>query len=89
MKACRCIVGGRVQGVGFRYFTLRAADRLGVRGWVRNLPGGEVEIVAEGEPDRLESFLDEVRRGPSFGRVTTLEAAPAEPAGFGDFQIRM
>ncbi len=89
MKACHCIVEGRVQGVGFRYFTERAARRHGIRGWVRNLPTGEVEIVAEGEDGALESFLEEVRRGPSYGRVTALKSSPADPAGFSDFETRI
>ncbi len=89
MKACHCIVEGRVQGVGFRYFAQRAAQRHGIRGWVRNLPAGEVEIVAEGEEGPLESFVEEVRRGPSYGRVTALKSSSADPAGFSDFEIRM
>ncbi|HEV2358188.1 MAG TPA: acylphosphatase [bacterium] len=57
-------VSGRVQGVGFREFTRRAARRLGVGGWVRNLPDGRVEVVADGERAVLEALVSAVRAGP-------------------------
>lgn len=65
----RFVITGRVQGVGFRYFTHDAALREGVGGWVRNLPDGGVEAEIEGEiaaVDRVEAAL---RRGPSSARV--------------------
>ncbi len=58
-------VSGRVQGVGFRYFTAAQARRLGVGGSVRNLPDGGVEIVEEGDRSALEALIATVRRGPS------------------------
>jgi acylphosphatase len=58
------LVSGRVQGVGFREFTRRAAQRLGVGGWVRNLAGGQVEVVADGERAALEALVNAVRGGP-------------------------
>jgi acylphosphatase len=63
------LVSGRVQGVGFREFTRRAAQRLGLGGWVRNLPGGEVEVVADGERDALERLVTAVGRGPAGAAV--------------------
>jgi acylphosphatase len=51
---------GRVQGVGFRYTTRRIATRFDVAGYVKNLPDGRVEVVAEGEGGEIERFLDEV-----------------------------
>ncbi len=76
-----------MQGVGFRYFARRAAVQLGVRGWVRNLPGGDVEIRVEGEGEAVRKFLDRVRQGPAFSRIDNLhlEETPAE--GFDDFTI--
>jgi acylphosphatase len=71
------IVSGRVQGVGFREFTRRAALRLGIAGWVRNLPGGEVELLARIPPGRKAAFLAELRRGPSLSSVTGVVEAPA------------
>jgi len=64
MEGVRALVSGRVQGVGFRYFTLRAARRLRLRGFVRNLPGGCVEVCAEGERGALETLVGVLRDGP-------------------------
>ncbi len=69
MKTYHITVQGRVQGVGFRYFTLQRAQSLGVRGWVRNLADGSVEIMVSGAGSPLEKFIDAVKNGPSFSRV--------------------
>jgi len=58
------IIRGRVQGVFFRMETKRAADGLGVFGWVKNQPDGTVEAVFEGDRDRVEAVLDWCREGP-------------------------
>lgn len=60
----RLLVSGRVQGIGFREFTRRTAHRLGVGGWVRNLPDGRVEVVADGERPVLEALVSAVSGGP-------------------------
>ena len=65
-------VTGRVQGVGFRYFTRREAELLGVVGWVRNTPNGDVEAEAEGISERVDAFIEFVRRGPSASRVVEI-----------------
>ena len=67
------LVDGRVQGVGFRFFIRAAAAREGLHGWVRNLPDGSVEIVAEGEAEALGRFEHQVRRGPRSSHVTRVE----------------
>lgn len=73
MKAgARILIGGAVQGVGFRYFIYRHASRLGLVGFTRNLPGGEVEIELEGETALIEALLTQARKGPSMARVDTL-----------------
>jgi acylphosphatase len=69
----RYLVGGRVQGVGFRYFVEGAATREGLHGWVRNLPDGRVEIVVEGDADELERFERQVRQGPPGARVNDVQ----------------
>lgn len=61
----RILVNGRVQGVGFRYYTLHVAQRLGVKGYVRNLPDGRVEAYAEAENAVLQQFVRIVENGPS------------------------
>jgi len=73
--ARRYLVRGRVQGVGFRYFTHRAAVQAGVQGWVRNNPDGTVEIAAAGEPDALARLEQDIRRGPPGARVEHVQVS--------------
>ena len=71
----RWVVSGRVQGVGFRWFVLRRAEALGLRGWVRNLPDGRVEIVAAGSPEAIGDIDAAIRAGPRLARVDDVETA--------------
>lgn len=82
-------VHGRVQGVGFRWFTQRVAEREGISGWVRNLADGRVEIEADGTVEAMERFERDVRRGPSGGQVDQVDVTelPASKSGRG-FTIR-
>ena len=66
----RYLIAGRVQGVGYRFFVRRSAGRLGVTGWVRNLPSGEVEAEGQGSEAAILAFETELRRGPSGSLVT-------------------
>jgi acylphosphatase len=68
-------VQGRVQGVGFRYFAQEAAEVLGLSGWARNLPNGEVEAYAEGARDILEEWIRRLHQGPPLARVEAVQAA--------------
>ncbi len=87
------IVSGRVQGVGFRYAAKRVAERLELSGWARNLPGGEVEILATGDPPQLAEFESWLRAGPQHARVSgvAVKSAAAEPKphGASGFDIRV
>jgi acylphosphatase len=67
-------VRGRVQGVGFRWWTQRYAETLGLRGTVRNLPDGTVEVQACGSPEQLTSLEAGLREGPSGARVDGVDA---------------
>ena len=83
------VVHGRVQGVGFRFFTRDAAHRLGLSGWVRNSSGQTVEVQAEGEEAILRSFIEHLEEGPTFGRVDALDTSWEEPTGAEDsFTLR-
>jgi acylphosphatase len=73
--ARRYLVSGRVQGVGFRMFAWEAATREGLDGWVRNLPDGRVEILAEGETEAVQRFERQVRSGPRGSRVDDVAVA--------------
>ncbi len=71
-QAVHLIASGRVQGVGFRFFVRTQASAHGINGWVKNLPNGNVEILAEGERSILDIFIDLIKDGPTFGRVDDL-----------------
>ncbi|MBW2128843.1 MAG: acylphosphatase [Deltaproteobacteria bacterium] len=66
----RLVIEGRVQGVWFRDSTRRKAEALGVWGWVRNRPDGTVEVLAEGEAEKVRELVSWCHRGPSHARVT-------------------
>ena len=81
-------IRGRVQGVGYRYFTRRIALRLGVRGWVRNLPDGDVEVHAEADAEVLREFRFELERGPDASRVSEIvETATTRTDRYTSFEI--
>ncbi|HEY75664.1 MAG TPA: acylphosphatase [Thermoflexia bacterium] len=83
------VVEGRVQGVNFRYYTVRTARRLGLTGWVANRWDGTVETVAEGPRAALEAFLDFLHEGSPAARVTRVNARWERPTGeFTDFTVR-
>ncbi len=90
MTGCVNIVAmGLVQGVGFRYFVYRHAFRLGIKGYVRNLYTGDVEIEAEGEQEELEALIREVRTGPRSAQVTEMKLTWKEARGmYSGFDIR-
>jgi acylphosphatase len=85
--ARRVTVAGQVQGVGFRFFAARSAREAGVTGWVRNLPDGRVESVAEGEEGAVARYLDRMREGPRMGRVTDVRVEEVSITGFDAFEI--
>ncbi|MHA6325241.1 acylphosphatase [Roseivivax sp. CAU 1753] len=84
----RAIVTGRVQGVGFRAWTQRAASELQLRGWVRNRPDGTVEAVLGGAEDAVGRMCARLRRGPPMARVTGVDIRSAEEVLPGEFEIR-
>jgi acylphosphatase len=77
-KTLRVRVEGRVQGVGYREFARRAATRLHVAGWVRNLADGAVEALVFGAPQAVEALLGDMRAGPPLAKVTALDARETE-----------
>jgi acylphosphatase len=83
------LVSGRVQGVGFRWYVLQAARRCGVKGNVRNLSDGRVEVRVTGSASRLASLLYEIRKGPRSSRVDdVLESMLDANQGFDEFTVR-
>ena len=85
-KRVRLLIGGRVQGVGFRYSTFIEADSLGLDGWVRNLRDGRVEVVAEGPQAAVDRLVEWCRLGPRYALVRNVnvswEVPQRETGGF-------
>jgi len=81
------ILEGRVQGVGFRWWTRREANRLGLRGTVRNLPNGSVEVHVAGPAALVDEFLTTLRGGPPGALVREVRAVPVPAALPPDFRI--
>lgn len=75
------MISGRVQNVGFRYFTQNAAAREGVAGWVQNLPDGRVEVFVEGDEDAVTRVERAIRSGPPGARVENVYVQDDEAAG--------
>jgi acylphosphatase len=83
------IVKGRVQGVFYRAFAVDAAVNLGLTGYVRNLSSGDVEVVAEGEDQKIQELIKELRDGPPLARVREIVVNDDEWTGeFNDFRKR-
>jgi acylphosphatase len=81
-------VEGLVQGVGFRYSTLRLAARLGLTGYVMNLPDGSVEVVAEGDPARLDQLKGWLQKGPPGAWIRKVKLQELPPSGaYREFSI--
>ncbi len=89
MKArAHIFVSGWVQGVFFRDQTQKWANSLSVTGWVRNLKDGRVEVIAEGDKEKVEDLINQLKQGPSLARVENVEVEWKEYTGeFRDFSI--
>lgn len=88
-KRMEALFSGRVQGVGFRFTVSRIAGRFNVAGFVRNLPDGKVELVAEGEETELRAFLGSVRESSMQPNIRDVETSWKEPESrFATFSIK-
>lgn len=88
-KLCHIFVSGHVQGVFFRAHARDIAKSLSISGWVRNLPDGRVEIVAEGEEEDIKRFIEWAKKGPERARVSDVKVEyKDELVGFKGFEIR-
>jgi len=70
MKELETTIYGKVQGVGFRAYTKKQAQKLGLVGWVKNMDDGSVRCVAQGSKDDLDTLIDHLKSGPYFSEVT-------------------
>lgn len=88
-KAVFILVTGRVQGVGFRYFALLKANETGIKGWVKNTVAGDVEIEATGSPQKLSTFIDWMKIGPTRAVIKTVSVTEIlNERSFTNFSIR-
>ena len=88
MVRAHIFIEGRVQGVFYRSWTQRQAEKLGLTGWVKNLEDGRVEVVAEGEKENLSKLIEAVKKGPPLSKVEHLDIIWEEATGeFGEFEI--
>lgn len=90
MKEMRLIrIHGKVQGVGYRFFATRIARRLGLKGYIQNLRDGSVEAVVEGEPDKINEWIEELREGPRYAEVSKIDQERRDFQGkYGDFDVK-
>ena len=87
-KAVTVKVRGRVQGVSFRWYAVQEAERLGVRGWVRNEPDESVAAHLEGDDAAVDAMVTWCRSGPSYASVRDVAVTEARPTGAESFRIR-
>ena len=89
MSRTHLLISGRVQGVTFRANTKKKARRLNLKGWVRNTDNGKVEVVIEGEKDKIEKLIDWAWEGPSLAKVEDIDVEwQEEGQQFDDFKVK-
>lgn len=88
IKRVRIKISGKVQGVGYRFFTQRSACTLGIKGYIENEPDGSVIIEAEGSTGQLEQFVRFVQKGPQWARVEEVDSQEITPKGDQVFTVR-
>ncbi|MBI5059257.1 acylphosphatase [candidate division KSB1 bacterium] len=82
------VVSGRVQGVGYRFFVIEQAEKLGLGGYVTNLADGRVEALIEGPPEQVDELVRLLHKGPPQSRVDAVEILPGAPTGRTVFRVR-
>ncbi|MGM0438208.1 MAG: acylphosphatase [Bacillota bacterium] len=87
-KNVHIFLSGRVQGVGFRAFIRKNANKLGVNGWAKNLQDGRVEVVFTGEKKNVNKLIELVKKGPRFAKVNNIEIRDNIDENFNDFKIK-
>jgi len=89
MKRIHLIISGSVQGVFYRHNTNQVANRLGLKGFVRNLPNGNVEVIAEGNEEKLNELIEFCKKGPESAHVDNIKIEYEKPTKeFNTFSIK-
>ena len=82
-------IHGKVQGVGYRFFATRVARRMGLKGWIQNNRDGTVEALVEGEKKAIDEWLEELKEGPRYAEVTSIDQESKEFTGkLPDFDVK-
>jgi acylphosphatase len=84
----RIIVSGKVQNVGFRFYTAKTAQEFNIEGFVKNEPDGTVYIEAEGEEEAMEGFISWCQRGPQWARVDQFSIQEQPVMGYKGFKVK-
>ena len=88
MKTIKLIIKGEVQGVFFRVYAKKIAEELGIKGYSKNLPDGNVEIIGQGDEYQLEKFIEKCKNGPPLAKVDDIEITDVfEPSVYIEFYI--
>ena len=87
VRTVRVRIAGRVQGVGYRYWTEAVAGELGLSGWVRNRRDGTVEAVFSGAPDDVAQMIERCREGPPAAQVTSVDVSEDTPEPSPGFEV--
>ena len=88
METVHLVIKGKVQGVYYRASAKEKANELGIKGWIKNAPGGQVEVMAAGNKEELEKFIGWCRRGPKHAEVSDIIVTTREEQDFSDFTIK-
>ncbi len=81
-------ISGKVQGVSFRYYILKEAQRLGIFGWVKNLENGQMEVVAQGKEEELQQLIRLCRKGPPYAEVERVDMEEIPEEKMEGFEIK-
>jgi acylphosphatase len=89
MKQLRILrIHGKVQGVGYRFFATRVARRLGLKGIIQNLRDGSVEAKVEGDQEKIDEWIEQLREGPRYAEITRIDQETREFTGtLADFDV--
>ena len=87
MKCAHLTISGRVQGVLFRSNVKNKSAELGLKGHARNLENGDVEVVAQGNEEKINELIDFIKKGPGIASVTGIQIKHKEPENFKSFEI--
>ncbi len=88
MICVHVLISGKVQGVGYRYATVQEAQKLGIRGWVRNRLDGRVEAIFEGTEPIIEQMLQWCHQGPTTAKVTDVTVETVKPRFYQGFEVK-